>query len=124
MATIKTNGQELEFIESYKGRNIVKSDNGTIMVHDPKGDTLFIVCMDDSKSSGRRTFDEAFNTVQAARDHIDYYWEPMEFIADLDDASGLYCIFNSKLRAVASYADKGEAQREADRLNKQLYSGV
>lgn len=70
MTTVKAMGRNMELKEAYKGYNIVCEDS-TIMVHSPKHDTLFIVCMDDSKSSGRRTFDEKFNTVEAARDYID-----------------------------------------------------
>lgn len=75
MNTIKAMGRDMELKEVHKGYNIV-SESGTIMVHNPKHDTLFIVCMDDSKSSGRRTFDEAFNTVEAARNHIDWLCKP------------------------------------------------
>ena len=62
MAKIHTHNREIDFIEHYKGRNIV-NDDGTIMVHDPQWDTLFIVCMDDSKSCGRRTCIHAFNYI-------------------------------------------------------------
>ena len=123
MNTTTAMGRPMELKEVYKGYNIV-SEDGVIMAHAPKADTLFIVCMDDSKSSGRRTFDEKYNTVDEARAHIDWLWEKMEFIADLDDPTGLYCIFNNKLRAVASYADKAEAQQEAKRLNAALYASV
>lgn len=71
MAKIHTHNREIDFIEHYKGRNIV-IDDGTIMVHDPQWDTLFIVCMDDSKSCGYRTFDESQNTAEAARGYIDW----------------------------------------------------
>ena len=69
--TIFSHGRNIPLVESYKGYNIV-CESGTFMVHDPKGDTLFIVCMDDSKSSGRRTFDDKFNNVEGARNHIDW----------------------------------------------------
>lgn len=69
--TIFSHGRNIPLVETYKGRNILCED-GTYMVHDPKADTLFIVCMDDSKSSGRRTFDEKFNNVETSRSHIDW----------------------------------------------------
>lgn len=60
-------------VETYRGFNIVKYIDGAdcIMVHDPKHQTLFVVGLDDSKSSGRRVFHEEHNTVEAARDYID-----------------------------------------------------
>jgi hypothetical protein len=75
MAIIKTHIGDLTFIETYLGLNVVKDvrkEGETIMVHDPQMDTLFIVCMDDSKRQGKRTFDEAHNTVEAARSYIDW----------------------------------------------------
>lgn len=72
MATVKTFSGEFKFIECYGGRNIVSDDNGVIMVHDPNKDTVFIVCMDDSKSCGRRTFDEKYNNAEAAKGYIDW----------------------------------------------------
>ena len=72
MQTITCNNTVAEVLETYKGLNIVKSDDGVIMVHNPIHETLFIVCMDDSKSCGHRTFDEKYNTVEEARNHIDW----------------------------------------------------
>ncbi len=63
--------QVVDLVEVHKNFNIVK-DGVCIMVHDPKNETLFVVALDDSKTSGRRKFDEEFNTVEAAREHIDW----------------------------------------------------
>ena len=59
-------------VETYRGFNIVKYIDGAdcIMVHDPRAETLFVVGLDDSKSSGRRIFNEKDNTVEAAREYI------------------------------------------------------
>lgn len=62
--------KEVTFLGSHKGRNIVEEDS-TIMVHDPKWNTLFIVCMDDSKMAGKRMIDESSNTTEAAVQYID-----------------------------------------------------
>lgn len=71
--TLKCNGFDLTLLETYKGLNIVRPvDSDTIMVHNPEHETLFIVCMDDSKSCGHRTFDEKYNTIEEARNHIDW----------------------------------------------------
>ena len=71
MPKVHVNNQILDFIENYNGKNIVKSDDGVVMIHDAKQDTLIIVSMDDSKSCGHRTFDESYNTIEAARQRID-----------------------------------------------------
>lgn len=81
MATIKTSMGEFKFLECYKGRNIVQDEvkegeTPTIMVHDPQRGTVFIVCMDDSKRSGKRTFSDEHNTVEAARDYINWVTSP------------------------------------------------
>lgn len=76
MATVKTCSGELTFLEHFGGRNIVTSKEGTIMVHEPKADTLFIVSMDDSKSCGHRVFDEQQNNVEAAREYINWLNRP------------------------------------------------
>lgn len=71
--TVTYMGEELVLIETYKGLNIVKPlDGDTIMVHNPVQETVFIVCMDDSKSCGYRKFDENYNTIEEARNHIDW----------------------------------------------------
>lgn len=72
MATVKTCSGDLTFLQCHRGKNIVTSKEGTIMVHDPERDTLFIVSMDDSKSCGHRVFDERHNNVDAAKDYIDW----------------------------------------------------
>lgn len=59
--------------EVYRGFNIVTYlDSECIMVHDPRNATLFVVGLDDSKSSGRRIFNEKDNTVEAAKEYIDH----------------------------------------------------
>lgn len=63
--------QTYELVEAYKDFNIVQ-DEGCIMVHDPQKETIFVVALDDSKKSGRRKFDKEYNTVEAAREHIDW----------------------------------------------------
>ena len=68
------NDQVVELVETYRGFNIVK-DRGCFMVHDPRNETLFILSLDDSKSSGKRTFDEKCNTVEEGRAYIDYIIE-------------------------------------------------
>jgi hypothetical protein len=41
-----------------------------------------------------------------------------EFYADLDEETGLYCVFHTESgRAVESYASKGEADERARLLN-------
>mgnify|MGYP001245966576 CR=1 FL=1 len=72
MAKVITPVGEMKFLECHRGQNIVTSNEGTIMVHDPDKETVFIVCMDDSKSCGYRKFDEKHNTVKAAREYIDW----------------------------------------------------
>lgn len=67
-----------EVVEEYKGFYITtqkmnKTDTApTIEVFNPNKNTFFIVCMDDSKTSGNRTFDESLNTVLEARNYIDW----------------------------------------------------
>lgn len=63
--------QVVELVETYRGFNIVK-DGECLMVHDPRNETLFVLGLDDSKSSGRRIFDEKYNTVEEGRRYIDH----------------------------------------------------
>lgn len=78
-------------VETYRGFNIVKYTDGPdcIMVHDPRNETLFVVGLDDSKSSGRRIFNEKDNTVQAAKDYIDHTieWRASALVRDLRKAN-------------------------------------
>ncbi len=124
-------------LESYRGFNIVKYMDGAdcIMVHDPKNETLFVVALDDSKSSGKRKFYEELNTVKEAQAHIDYLCErkadaklpkadpkDTSFYAELDESTGDFCVFGDHSgHAYASFASMPQAEEEAKRLND-LYS--
>lgn len=63
-------------LEEYKGLKIVNEidelESVCVQVYNPVKNTLFIVCMDDSKNSGRRTFDESANNVESAKNYIDW----------------------------------------------------
>lgn len=63
--------------ETYRGFNIVTymDSDACIMVHDPKQQTLYVVGLDDSKSSGKRIFREEDNTIEAAKQYIDHVIE-------------------------------------------------
>ena len=74
-------------VETYRGFNIVKYVDGgdCIMVHDPRIETLFVVGLDDSKTSGRRIFNEKDNTVEAAKEYIDHTieWRASALVREL-----------------------------------------
>ena len=65
-------GKPIKLLEQYKGRNIWDW-NGSICVNDIEDgkEYLYIVCMDDSKNSGKREFDESANNIETAKKYID-----------------------------------------------------
>ena len=67
-------GYDIDFdlIEDYKGKEIGYQNGDTVAVYDPDEQTVFIVGLDDSKSGGSRKFVDEANTVEAAREYIDW----------------------------------------------------
>ena len=63
-----------KLLEEYRGYLIIKTGE-TIQTISPDG-CRFIVCMDDSKRCGYRTFDESCNNVETARKQINWNFEP------------------------------------------------
>lgn len=56
-------------IKKYKGHEIVEEE-GLIIVH--KDDSDYIVALDDSKSKGPKFINLSNNTVEAAKEYIDW----------------------------------------------------
>jgi hypothetical protein len=73
---VKSFGQEgyVPLIENYKGNQIVKTGDN-FSVWNPKEETLFVVALDDSKSTGGRFINQEANTVEKAREYIDWVTE-------------------------------------------------
>lgn len=57
-------------VKIYK-KHRIEQHNGVIEIVNPRG-SRFILALDDSKSSGRRTFNKKANTLTNAKKYIDW----------------------------------------------------
>lgn len=58
-------------LKIYKKHRIEKTKNGVIEVVSPNG-SRFVIGLDDSKMSGKRTFNQKNNNITTAKKYIDY----------------------------------------------------
>ena len=79
MVEVKSLGKKgyLPLIENYRGMSIVNSNNN-YSVWNPKNESLFVVALDDSKTTGKREIIQENNNIESARKYIDWILEKQE----------------------------------------------